>query len=875
MFLRSLHQFFYLFLMTSIQMVAGASSAVIVTGMVGNEQADVKYAEMVVQARQALQARGIESDQIETLGGTSNKTADRETILKTIASLSAGLTETDEFWLILLGHSGLGRRDVPEFQIRGPRLSAVDLAEVLEAIRAKQVIFIGTARSGAYIPYLAHGNRDVLTATTEAGELNVPRFPEFFITALAEAPSDSLHQLAATAAQRLRSYLESVSLAQGEHARLYDAVRGEILAAPFGLEEAADLAAAASETESATPVPVSPQDIEIPLEFKEALFARVEADDASLALIESAQSKRNPDGFHALVLQRTVELTVNADHSSQERIRSRVYLIKPSSFDEWGNSRFAVNPPAVDTEVEGARIILPDGVSYVLNTEVFKANSFGTSTLFFPQALPGSVVELSYTISRQADYSLPEFYIEYPLQESIPVLQASLELKLPLNTSFHFYLKNLEGEAVERETEFSNVYHWSFEDIPAYEPLPYDPPARELMAWVGVSSLESWQAFSEWYLRISAGAFSGGPQVEAKAAEIMANYGSRMERLRAAYEFVNALRYVAIEFGIGGFRPRTPEQTITNRYGDCKDKANLLIALLKEMGIEAQFVLINRMSSTDPEFPGWQFNHAIAYVPAAEEQTEDLWLDSTDTTTPFGFVAPGNVGRQALVFDGSPSRFMEVTAGRSEQSAETYAWDLYQREDGIWAGELKVTWAGLPGYYARRRLMGASPQQLSYQASALLADDFSVKPLQALHVNDPSDFSRPMTLHAEFEAEADVESLPTFGDAWSRYFTAPERNRDLMLNDNQRVVLQQSVRLHYRAGEAPQWIGEDYRRELPGHLWSITYVREDENIWRRDAVYDVQIPRVMPSEYRIVRRELRQWIQRLRNAPLNQNLNTQ
>ncbi len=864
MFLRSLNLLLFLSLNAFTQVEVWAGAAVVVTGIAGNEQADVEYAEMVEQASQALQARGIEAGQIHILGGSLGEPARRETILKSISELGSGLGQDGEFWLVLLGHSGLGRKGVPEFQNPGPRLSAVDLADALEPIRAKQIIFIGTARSGAYIPYLEAENRDVLTATTEAGETNLPRFPKFFIEALAENPPGELNELAAVAAERLKRYLESVSLAQGEHARLYDPVRGEILAAPFGVAEGADLAKSESTPEKAAADPVSPQDIEIPSEFKDALFARFEADETSLAAIEAASAVPNPDGFGALVLQRDIALTVNSDHSSQERIRSRVYLINESSFEEWANYRFAVNPPSVNTEVEGARIILPDGVSYVLNTEVFNEHSFGTAALFFPQALPGSVVELSYTISRQADYSLPEFYIEYPLQESIPVQQASLELKLPLKTTFHFYLKNLEGEAVESETEFSKVYNWSFQGIPAYQPLPNDPPARELMSWVGVSSLESWESFSEWYLRIAEGAFTGGPQVEAKAAEIMANYDSRMDRMRAAYDFVNALRYVAIEFGIGGFRPRTPEQTIANRYGDCKDKANLLIALLREMEIEAHFVLINRMSSTDPDFPGWQFNHAIAYVPAGEGQAEDLWLDSTDTTTPFGFVAPGNVGRQGLVFEGSPSRFMEVTAGRAEQSSEAATWALQQLEDGSWVGDVEVVWTGLPGYHARRRFMGASPQQKSYLVSAIVAGDFPIRMIESPKVDDPSDFSRPMTMRTEFEAEEETGHLPAFAGEWGDYFIAPERDRDLILNDNQSVRLVQTVRLHYQDGSAPEVLREDYRRELPGHAWSIHYFKEDANTWRREAVYDVRTPRVTPSEYASVRRELGQWLRRLR-----------
>ena len=73
--------------------------------------------------------------------------------------------------------------------------------------------------------------------------------------------------------------------------------------------------------------------------------------------------------------------------------------------------------------------------------------------------------------------------------------------------------------------------------------------------WLGVSSAKSWEEFSDWYRHISEGAFAAGPAVKAKAAEIAARHSARQDRIREAFQFVSALRYAAIEFGIGGIRP--------------------------------------------------------------------------------------------------------------------------------------------------------------------------------------------------------------------------------------------------------------------------------------------------------------------------------
>ena len=51
-------------------------------------------------------------------------------------------------------------------------------------------------------------------------------------------------------------------------------------------------------------------------------------------------------------------------------------------------------------------------------------------------------------------------------------------------------------------------------------------------------------------------------------------------------------RYVALEFGIHGYKPYRVSQVLSRRFGDCKDKASLLMVLLREVGVEAELVLL-------------------------------------------------------------------------------------------------------------------------------------------------------------------------------------------------------------------------------------------------------------------------------------------
>jgi hypothetical protein len=124
-------------------------------------------------------------------------------------------------------------------------------------------------------------------------------------------------------------------------------------------------------------------------------------------------------------------------------------------------------------------------------------------------------------------------------------------------------------------------------------------------------------------------------------------------KMQALATFVqNDIRYVAIELGIGGHQPHPAAEVFSHRYGDCKDKVTLLSTMLKEIGIESYYVLINteRGSVTAATPPNLAFDHAILAIalPGDLETAtlqartthpklaKILFFDPTDAFTPLG-----------------------------------------------------------------------------------------------------------------------------------------------------------------------------------------------------------------------------------------------
>lgn len=829
-----------------------ASTGLVVVGNSSNESDAQSLSLLAKRTQSALAARGVSNVTLLSEG------VSRESILQELAAKAKQTGKDDDCWVVLLGYGGRGKNREPVFQVKGRRLSAEDISGALSQIQGKKWVFIGASESGAFLSYLKSPNCSALAATAEDGEFNTPRFPEKWVDALEQTPKADFTEIAARAAEMTEKFYEEQSMVVLEHARFLDPVSGNILAAPFGARTQA--AATTAATTGDRTASFDPRQIEIPDVKADQLFQTLPPTDETRALIAEAK-KLDTGEFEAVLTRQEIALTVNSDRSINEESRQRTFLAKPEALHRWASRTFVHSPPALQTKIKGARLILPDGSSVVLNTKKLKSDPVSCDMpldsmlhVEFPQAVEGSLVEISWQTDSLPNFSLPQFYREIAIQENIPVIETDLILKVPKAEAFHSVLRNSAAKPEESETAFSKVLHWKIANLPAWESLPFDPPTREAKVWLGISSFESWDTFIAWYLRISKDADAITPPIQAKADEIKATYKTRTERMKAAFEFVGAIRYVAIECGIGGVRARTPEQVLQKRYGDCKDKANLLSALLRAMDIPAGFALVNRGSSSDPDFPGWQFNHAIAFSPAAPEQgqPEGIWMDTTDTTTPFGSLPPGDVGRSALLFDKTSAAFRTVQTSVTTLIRDR--WDFTQ-EKGRIAGHFTGLRTGIADDGVRKQLRSLSPMQRSFQIRTKLQEMLPGVDFTGLKSTNLSDLATPVALQADFAIQGqETITLPKPSFEFGTMFLMPERNRPLWINDGQPLRYERIVRYPKTAV-----LPSEMQSTGAGWDFSIHSEQKDQTV-EVTSVCEVNEPKVKAADYPEVRRRLRLWL---------------
>ena len=221
----------------------------------------------------------------------------------------------------------------------------------------------------------------------------------------------------------------------------------------------------------------------------------------------------------------------------------------------------------------------------------------------------------------------------YALQGAMNRQWSRYTVIAPEKMPIHIFVSDPTGALSSNEVHTERrdgkvIQTFEAQDLARVIPESNMPGSTEIMPTLLVSSFESWQDLVHWFLDLASAQWIADDAIRAKVHELTDGVKDPLEKLRRIHSFVvKSTRYVALEFGIHGHKPYPVPQIFARRFGDCKDKASLLKVMLREAGIDSEFVLARTRDSgdvaTDLAMPAL-FNHAILYVPQF-----DMFLDGT------------------------------------------------------------------------------------------------------------------------------------------------------------------------------------------------------------------------------------------------------
>jgi len=278
--------------------------------------------------------------------------------------------------------------------------------------------------------------------------------------------------------------------------------------------------------------------------------------------------------------------------------------------------------------------------------------------IHIPAAAPGSVVGYEYTIEEHPMV----LQDDWAVQQEIPSKESRYSLHLP--AGWEYRASWINHEDVKPIASGAGQWQWTLSDLAGIRREVRMPPMEAVAARMMVTllppggdksrGLQNWQEMGTWYTSLASGRRDLSPELKQKTITLATPANTTLDKMRAIAQFMqDDIRYVAIELGVGGFQPHPATDVFTHRYGDCKDKATLMSAMLHEIGIDSYYVLINtERGAVGLKAPVdvYSFNHAILAIqlpvnlkdPSLVAVVENpllgrlLYVDPTNEMVPFG-----------------------------------------------------------------------------------------------------------------------------------------------------------------------------------------------------------------------------------------------
>jgi len=446
---------------------------------------------------------------------------------------------------------------------------------------------------------------------------------------------------------------------------------------------------------------------------------------ATVVLLREERLGVDPDGKRTMTERRATKIVQSGRHApiawreyntKAGRIRDfRAWLLLPSGKEsEYGKNSVvdvALTDDKTPYDEERAKVIECD-----------------------PGAPVGSVFAYEVTEEEATVFTTHP----YLFQETAPVLLSRFVLSLPAGWEARGTIFN---HADLQPKVDGNTYTWELRDLPWIAEEEHSPSFLALVPRLGVTyfpasaarpelvPFKDWHSVSAWQARYADPAAEVTPSIREKSEELTRDAKDEIGKIRPIAAFVQQTNYVSVDLNVmhgGGYIPRPASQVLAKNYGDCKDKATLMRALLKAAGMDSYEVVVHAGDRrfVRPEWPSpMQFNHAIVavkisattHLPTVLENAgmgRLLIFDPTDPSTPVGDLPREEQGSNALVIAGTEGDLVKLPQLPPETNRIDRVVEAGWNGNGGVAARMVTQYFGQSGSAMRYRAVQEGPDEL-------------------------------------------------------------------------------------------------------------------------------------------------------------------
>lgn len=518
---------------------------------------------------------------------------------------------------------------------------------------------------------------------------------------------------------------------------------------------------------------------------------------------------------------------------------------------------------------------------------------YSVQILSFPAVERGAIVDLEYQVDQTGENIFADYFGSmYFFNSYSPMLLSEYVLITPSERKFYsrviqpdarFALPDFptlaqlpdrirEGNFFyEREDRNERVWIWNFHNRSQIRQEPSMPSLSELASYVKVSTFQSWDDMARWYWDLIKDQFVPDEAVRRRTQELVSAYAERLgkpetalsdlEIVKALNSYVNTqIRYLGLEFGIQGYRPRRVVDILSSQYGDCKDKATILVTMAAEKGVPGRIALVRTsdLGEIDYELPSLGlFNHAIIYFPDLDGMP--FVLDGTARFFGTTELPPADQGINLLtIIEGGAYEFVRSPIDTADKTRAEYLTTISLNPDGSAVARRDSRFRGLFNPSVRSTYENRGKVQELVEAQ--FGSAFPGTTASEIELSDLDDFEQDEWIRFRLD-------IPKFADQpagqpdrlvfrpvlfpleMSRSFGAlPRREHEMVLRYNWSRFRKKEITLPagYRVAQLPE------AREIQSPFGSLKLscrVEGNQIIFEQEVVLQVDTLRIPVSQY--------------------------
>src|SRR6185312_9517136 len=427
-----------------------------------------------------------------------------------------------------------------------------------------------------------------------------------------------------------------------------------------------------------------------------------------------------------------------------------------SNWDPWNQKPVQLHARVLQPNGEFVELdqkTITDAPINAEDSETFSSSHVRRAPL--PGVTIGAIVEQVEEVEEKTPYFAGGGIYRFNFQFGVPVARERVLVDMPASMPFKDHVQNAPGIDVARSDE-GGVRHvvYSASNVqPRFNSdISLNSNALETQM-VEFATGASWASIASGYAALADPQTVTADALPFLPAGLSSN---RMERIQAIVQKLHhEVRYTGVEFGAARLMPQRPSEVINRHYGDCKDKATLLVAMLRAAGIPANLALLSVGPGMDvtPDLPGMnEFDHAIVYVPAGKTKADPaIWIDATAEFFQVGSLPYDDHGRMALIVSPDTKSLTQIPPAKPEDSVlvETRTFTLAQNGPSK-ATEASETHGGIDANY-RAVYGGPETPKMRSDLEGYARNAYLARTLVSLTHGDGADLSKPFHLTLDMD----------------------------------------------------------------------------------------------------------------------------